>query len=113
MVDNSKVEEYKNGVKTCVSNKDSHRYQIPSPTGKVEVTNRALVQGIKRSLERVGGNWIEKLTNILLAYRTTPEGFIGESYFTLVYGMEVIIPAELGVPSHRVLHFFEECNTGS
>ncbi|KAL0463347.1 UNVERIFIED_CONTAM: hypothetical protein Slati_0222300 [Sesamum latifolium] len=29
----------------------------PQANGQVEVTNRILVQGIKRRLERVGGNW--------------------------------------------------------
>ncbi|KAL0451526.1 UNVERIFIED_CONTAM: hypothetical protein Slati_1130700 [Sesamum latifolium] len=78
--------------------------------GKVEVTNRILVQGIKRRLERVGGNWVEELTSVLWTYRTTPRGSTGESPFSLVYGTEAIIPAELGLPSHRVMHFSEECN---
>ncbi|KAL0463124.1 UNVERIFIED_CONTAM: Retrovirus-related Pol polyprotein from transposon opus [Sesamum latifolium] len=30
--------------------------------------------------------------------------------FSLVYGTEAIIPAELGMPSHRVMNFSEECN---
>ncbi|KAL0458919.1 UNVERIFIED_CONTAM: hypothetical protein Slati_0519100 [Sesamum latifolium] len=30
--------------------------------------------------------------------------------FSLVYGTEVIISAELGMPSHRVMNFAEECN---
>ncbi|KAL0448881.1 UNVERIFIED_CONTAM: hypothetical protein Slati_1444500 [Sesamum latifolium] len=33
-----------------------------------------------------------------------------ESPFSLVYGTEAVIPAELGIPSHRVMHFFKECN---
>ncbi|KAL0438688.1 UNVERIFIED_CONTAM: Gag-Pol polyprotein [Sesamum latifolium] len=37
----------------------------PQANGQVEVTNRILVQGIKRILERVGENWIEELTSIL------------------------------------------------
>ncbi|KAL0406285.1 UNVERIFIED_CONTAM: hypothetical protein Slati_3942400 [Sesamum latifolium] len=76
----------------------------------VEVTNRILVQGIKRRLERVGGNWAEELTSILWAYRTTPRGPTGESPFSLVYGTEAIIPAELGIPSHQIMHFSEGHN---
>ncbi|KAL0445055.1 UNVERIFIED_CONTAM: Pro-Pol polyprotein [Sesamum latifolium] len=83
----------------------------PQSNGQVEVTNRILVQGIKRRLERVGENWTEELTSVLWAYRTTPRGSTGESPFSLVYGTEAIIPAELGIPSHRVMHFFEECNS--
>ncbi|KAL0409949.1 UNVERIFIED_CONTAM: Retrovirus-related Pol polyprotein from transposon opus [Sesamum latifolium] len=82
----------------------------PQANGQVEVTNRILVQGIKRRLERVGGNWAEELTSVLWAYRTTPRGSTGETHFSLVYGTEAIIPAELGMPSHRVMNFSEECN---
>ncbi|KAL0399983.1 UNVERIFIED_CONTAM: hypothetical protein Sradi_2341600 [Sesamum radiatum] len=82
----------------------------PQANGQVEVTNRILVQGIKRRLERAGGNWAEELTSVLWAYRTTPRGSTGESPFSLVYGTEAIIPAELSIPSHRVMNFSEKCN---
>ncbi|KAL0457062.1 UNVERIFIED_CONTAM: Gag-Pol polyprotein [Sesamum latifolium] len=82
----------------------------PQANGQVEVTNRILIQGIKRRLERVGGNWAEELTSVLWAYRITPRGSTGETPFSLVYGTEAIIPAELGIPSHRVMNFSEECN---
>ncbi|KAL0463144.1 UNVERIFIED_CONTAM: hypothetical protein Slati_0202000 [Sesamum latifolium] len=85
----------------------------PQANGQVEVTNRILVQGIKRRLERVGENWAEQHTSVLWAYRTTPRGSTGESPFSLVYGTEAIIPAELGLPSHRVMSFSEECNEKS
>ncbi|KAL0430392.1 UNVERIFIED_CONTAM: hypothetical protein Sradi_0665200 [Sesamum radiatum] len=78
--------------------------------GQVEVTNCILVQGIKRRLERVGGNWAEGLTSVLWAYRTTLRGPTGESPFSLVYGTKAIIPAELGIPSHRIMHFSEGHN---
>ncbi|KAL0427954.1 UNVERIFIED_CONTAM: hypothetical protein Slati_2970200 [Sesamum latifolium] len=73
----------------------------PQANGQVEVTNRILVQEIKRRLERVGGNWAEELTSVLWAYRTTPRGSTRETPFSLVYGTEAIIPAELDMPSHR------------
>ncbi|KAL0427703.1 UNVERIFIED_CONTAM: hypothetical protein Slati_2945100 [Sesamum latifolium] len=83
----------------------------PQSNGQVEVTNRILVLGIKRRLERVGGNWAEELTSVLWAYRTTPRGSTGESPFALVYGTEAIIPTELGIPSHRITHFSENHNS--
>ncbi|KAL0439887.1 UNVERIFIED_CONTAM: hypothetical protein Slati_2471700, partial [Sesamum latifolium] len=49
----------------------------PQANGQVKVTNRNLVQGIKRRLERVGGNCAEELTSVLWAYRTTPRGSTG------------------------------------
>ncbi|KAL0402739.1 UNVERIFIED_CONTAM: hypothetical protein Slati_4303800 [Sesamum latifolium] len=82
----------------------------PQANEQVEVTNRIIIQEIKRKLERVGGNWTEELTSILWAYRTTPRGSTGESPFSLVYSTETIIPAELGIPSHRIMNFSEECN---
>ncbi|KAL0427927.1 UNVERIFIED_CONTAM: hypothetical protein Slati_2967500 [Sesamum latifolium] len=39
-----------------------------------------------------------------------PRGSTGESPFTLVYGTKAIIPAELGIPSHRIMHFSENHN---
>ncbi|KAL0449088.1 UNVERIFIED_CONTAM: hypothetical protein Slati_1465200 [Sesamum latifolium] len=47
--------------------------------GQVEVTNRILLQGIKKRLDRAGGTWVEELTSVLWSYRTTPRGSIGES----------------------------------
>ncbi|KAL0395113.1 UNVERIFIED_CONTAM: hypothetical protein Slati_4477500 [Sesamum latifolium] len=82
----------------------------PQANGQVEVTNRILIQGIKRRLERAGGNWAEELISVLWVYRTTPRGSTGETPFSLVYGTEAIIPTELGIPSHRVMNFSEECN---
>ncbi|KAL0286569.1 UNVERIFIED_CONTAM: hypothetical protein Scaly_2788900 [Sesamum calycinum] len=72
---------------------------------------RTLVQGIKKRLDKAGDNWVKELTNMLCSYRTTHTGSIGECLFTLVYGTEAIIQAELGIPSHRILHFNEESNS--
>ncbi|KAL0447789.1 UNVERIFIED_CONTAM: hypothetical protein Slati_1906800 [Sesamum latifolium] len=83
----------------------------PQANGQVEVTNQILVQGIKKMLDRVGGNWVEELTSVLWSYRTTSRGSTGENPFTLVYETEAIIPAEMGMPSHRILHFAKEDNT--
>ncbi|KAL0455176.1 UNVERIFIED_CONTAM: hypothetical protein Slati_0856800 [Sesamum latifolium] len=55
----------------------------PQANGQVEVTNRIL---------------------------DNPRGSTGETPFSLVYGTEAIILAELGMPSHRVMNFSKECN---
>ncbi|KAL0367439.1 UNVERIFIED_CONTAM: hypothetical protein Sradi_3634000 [Sesamum radiatum] len=83
----------------------------PQANGQVEVTNHILVQGIKKRFDKVGGNWVEELVSVLWSCRTTPKGSTGESPFTLVYGTKAIIPDELEMPSHRVLHFSKEDNT--
>ncbi|KAL0373211.1 UNVERIFIED_CONTAM: hypothetical protein Scaly_1002700 [Sesamum calycinum] len=76
----------------------------------VKVANRILVQGIKKSLDRAGDNWVEELTSILWSYRTIPRGSTGESPFTLVWDRSDY-PAEMGMPSHRIIHFSEDDNT--
>ncbi|KAL0285672.1 UNVERIFIED_CONTAM: hypothetical protein Sradi_7168100 [Sesamum radiatum] len=37
----------------------------PQGNGQVEVTNRILVQGIKKRLDQAQGNWVEELTSAL------------------------------------------------
>ncbi|KAL0433802.1 UNVERIFIED_CONTAM: hypothetical protein Slati_2714500 [Sesamum latifolium] len=68
----------------------------PQANGQVEVTNRILVQGIKKRLNKVGGNWVEELTSVLWSYRTTPKGSTGESPFTLVYETKSNHPSRIG-----------------
>ncbi|KAL0440564.1 UNVERIFIED_CONTAM: hypothetical protein Slati_2539400 [Sesamum latifolium] len=73
----------------CTGLHIKHRFTSvshPQANGQVEVTNRILVQGIKKRLDRAGGTWVEELTSVLWSYRTTPRGSTGESPFTLVYG---------------------------
>ncbi|KAL0383199.1 UNVERIFIED_CONTAM: hypothetical protein Scaly_0607200 [Sesamum calycinum] len=48
-------------------------------------------------LEGTKSAWVEEFSGALWAYRTTSRTTIGETSFCLVYGSEVIIPAEIGV----------------
>ena len=47
---------------------------------------------------------------VLWAYRTTPKEATGETPFSLVFGTEAVIPAEVGLPSYRVNNFTEQEN---
>ena len=47
---------------------------------------------------------------VLWAYRTTPKRATGETPFTLVFGIEAVIPAEVELPSYRVENFTEREN---
>ncbi|KAL0360586.1 UNVERIFIED_CONTAM: hypothetical protein Sradi_3743100 [Sesamum radiatum] len=49
----------------------------PQANGQLEVTNRILVQGIKKKLDRAHDTWVEELTSVLWSYRTTPRGSKG------------------------------------
>ncbi|XP_071708830.1 uncharacterized protein [Rutidosis leptorrhynchoides] len=55
-------------------------------------------------------NWVDELPNVLWAHRTTFKKSIGETPFSLVYGSEAVIPAEILVPTHRVANLDEEAN---
>ncbi|KAL0453731.1 UNVERIFIED_CONTAM: hypothetical protein Slati_1351200 [Sesamum latifolium] len=77
------AERYRNGAKACASSKDSPQWLILRPMGKLRSQ---------------------------IASWTTPRGSTRETPFSLVYGTEAIISAELGMPSHRVMIFSEECN---
>lgn len=82
----------------------------PQANGQLEVTNRTIVNGIRIQLEKSRGRWVDELDVVLWAYRTTMREAIGESPFHLVYGAAAVIPAEVGIKSHRLMHFDEERN---
>lgn len=60
------------------------------------------MQGLKKRLDEKKGNWVEELTNVIWAYRTTPRNSTGETPFRLTYGMDAVIPVEIGSISYRV-----------
>lgn len=84
-----------------ISHQNSTAYR-PQMNGAVEAANK----NIKRILRKiVDGNreWHEKLTYALLGYRTTIKTSTGETPYMLVYGSEVVIPAEVEIPLLRVI----------
>ncbi|XP_071712989.1 uncharacterized protein [Rutidosis leptorrhynchoides] len=46
-----------------------------------------------------------------IAHRTTPKWSTGETPFSLVYGTEAVIPAEICVPTQRIMAFDIEANS--
>ncbi|GKB27338.1 reverse transcriptase domain-containing protein [Tanacetum coccineum] len=69
----------------------------PQANGLVERANKSLMHGLKARLgwERVG--WVDELPNILWAHQTMLKTSTGETPFSLTYGSEAVIPAEIGV----------------
>ena len=47
--------------------------------------------------------WHEKLPFALMGYRTTVRISVGATPYLLVYGTEVVIPAEVKIPSLRTI----------
>ena len=56
-------------------------------------------------LEGTKGRWIEELSNVLWAYRTTLRRSTGKTPYSLTYGVEAVIPAEVSLCSAKVLDF--------
>nr|GEU40598.1 reverse transcriptase domain-containing protein [Tanacetum cinerariifolium] len=69
--------------------------------GLVERVNRSLGEGIKARLDKHKGRWVEELSHVLWAHRTTIKVSTGDTLFSLVYGTEVVMPAEIGMPAIR------------
>ncbi|XP_052477098.1 uncharacterized protein LOC128032533 [Gossypium raimondii] len=70
--------------------------------GAVEATNKN-IKRIIRKMNETYKDWHEKLPFSLYAYRTSMRTSTRATHFSLVYGMEVVLPIEVEIPSLRVL----------
>nr|GFA50303.1 reverse transcriptase domain-containing protein [Tanacetum cinerariifolium] len=73
----------------------------PQSNGLVERANRSLGEGIKACLEEGNKNWVEELSYVLWAHRTMIKSSHGDAPFSLTYGTEAVIPAEIRMPTYR------------
>ncbi|XP_071699850.1 uncharacterized protein [Rutidosis leptorrhynchoides] len=55
--------------------------------------------------------WVDEVPYVLWAHRITSKRSTGETPFSLVYGTEAVIPAEIRVPTQRILAFDTENNS--
>lgn len=56
----------------------------PQANGEAKVTNRTLLQGIKKRLGKAKGSWIDELHYMLWAYQMTSRVPTGKVLFSLV-----------------------------
>nr|GFA34354.1 reverse transcriptase domain-containing protein [Tanacetum cinerariifolium] len=82
----------------------------PQANDLVERANKSLIHGLKARLGRERVGWVDELPNILWAYRTMLKTSNGETPFSLTYGSEAVIPAGIGMPTYRIIHFNESKN---
>lgn len=75
---------------------------IPQMNGVVEVANKNLKK-ILQKMTTNHSNWHKMLPNALMAYRTSIRTSTGVTPYSLVYGMEAVLPIEVEIPSLRVL----------
>ena len=73
----------------------------PQSNGQAEATNKTLINALKKRLEQAKGKWVKELPSVLWAYRTTPGRPTRNTPFALAYGMDAIIPTEIGLPTIR------------
>nr|GEW03502.1 reverse transcriptase domain-containing protein [Tanacetum cinerariifolium] len=82
----------------------------PQANGLVERANKSLMHGLKARLGRERVGWVDELPNILWAHRTMLKTSNGETPFSLTYGSEAVIPAEIGMPTYWIIQFIEAQN---
>ncbi|GJW53046.1 reverse transcriptase domain-containing protein [Tanacetum coccineum] len=95
-----------NQVKKFVWDNIVCRFEIPGEihpqtNGLVERANKSLGEGIKARLDERSKDWIGELSHVLWAHRTMIKSSNGETPFSLTYGTEAVIPAEIGMPTLR------------
>nr|GEV60075.1 hypothetical protein [Tanacetum cinerariifolium] len=80
----------------------------PQANGLVERANRSLMEGIKTRLGIEKKGWVDEPPNVLWAHRTSLKTSNGETPYSLTFGSEAVIPAEIGMPTHRTMMIKEE-----
>ncbi|GKE67479.1 reverse transcriptase domain-containing protein [Tanacetum coccineum] len=78
--------------------------------GLVKRANRSLGEGIKARLDEKSKDWIEELPHVLWAHRTMIKASNGETPFSLTYGTEAVILAEIGMPTLRTTGIDQDKN---
>nr|GEU68586.1 reverse transcriptase domain-containing protein [Tanacetum cinerariifolium] len=73
----------------------------PQANGLVERENRNLGERIKARLDERSKNWLEEISHVPWAHRTMVKSSNEETPFSITYGMEAVIPVEIGMPTLR------------
>ena len=77
--------------------------RYPQNNGQVEAINKTLLTALKKRLEWAKEKWVDELLGVLWAYRTTFRRPTRITHFVLAYGMEVVIPTEIGMPTAKTV----------
>ena len=57
------------------------------------------MNGIKKKLEKAKGKLVEKLPNVLWAYRTTPRKSTNKTPYAWAFRFEIVISLNVGLPT--------------
>ncbi|GJT96452.1 reverse transcriptase domain-containing protein [Tanacetum coccineum] len=102
ILDNGKQfrdDPFKDWCEKLCSNQHFASVKHLQTNGLVERENRSLGEGIKQVGAR--SRWMEELPHVLLAHRTLIKFSNEDIPFSLTYGTEAVIPAEIGMPTIR------------
>ena len=80
-------------------NSSSYR---PKMNGAVEAANKNIKKIVQKMVVTYK-DWHEMLLFALHGYRTSARTSTGATPFSLVYGMEVVFPVEVQIPSLRIM----------
>ena len=96
----------------CEQFKITHQYSTayhPQMNEAVEATNKNIKRILRKMIDKHRG-WHEMLPYALLGYHTTVRTSIGITPYFLVYGTKAVIPAEVEIPSLRIIQEAELSN---
>ena len=68
----------------------------PQANGQVKVMNKTIKHNLKMKLENLKGRWVDDLSEVLWAYKTTARSTTRETPFSLAYGYKAMVPVEQG-----------------
>ncbi|XP_050875520.1 uncharacterized protein LOC127079143 [Lathyrus oleraceus] len=98
-LNNKTMKELCDNFKIAHHNSSPYR---PKMNGAVEAANKN-IKKILQKMVKTYKDWHEMLPFALHGYRTTVRTSTGATPFSLVYGMDVVLPIEVELPSLRVL----------
>ncbi|XP_065012910.1 uncharacterized protein LOC135641476 [Musa acuminata AAA Group] len=85
---------------------ESHGIQLrfssvayPQTNRLAEVTNRSILDELKRRVSEARSAWTDELPSVLWSLRTTPKTATGESPYSLAFGTEAVLPPEIAIPT--------------
>ena len=96
-------------MEVCIRFKIKHHNSVPyrpKMNGAIETANKNVKKIIAKATKTYK-NLHEKLPFALHAYRTRVRTSTGATPYSLVYGMEAVLPIEVEIPSLRVLREVE------
>ncbi|XP_024044242.1 uncharacterized protein LOC112100133 [Citrus clementina] len=72
---------------------------------QVEAANKIIKRLLKTRLGAKNGAWVDELSGVLWAHRTTHKTATGGTPFALAFGHKAVVPIEIGTTTHRTDHF--------